>query len=68
MLFYLDLLILTQVAREDVTFCFLAVFSAASIPGRIIPVYLSSLLTGLVNMIIATTAISNILAFIWRSV
>jgi predicted MFS family arabinose efflux permease len=68
MFYYPDFVIRKQVAGEDLAFYLLAVFSGASIPGRIIPVYLSSRWTGPVNMIIITTALSSILAFVWMAV
>ena len=66
--YYPDFILRKHIANEDIAFYLLAVFSAASIPGRIVPVYLSSHYTGPVNMIILTTVLASILAFAWMVV
>jgi sugar phosphate permease len=68
MFYYPDFIIRKQVSGENLAFYLLAVFSGASIPGRIIPVYLSSRWTGPVNMIIITTALAGVLGFVWMAV
>jgi sugar phosphate permease len=68
MFYFPDFVIRKQVAGENLAFYLLAIFSGASIPGRLIPVYLSSRWTGPVNMIIVTTALASGLAFVWMAV
>jgi predicted MFS family arabinose efflux permease len=66
--YYPDFVIRKHLAGEDLAFYLLAIFSGASILGRIIPVYISSRWTGPVNMFIITTALTSVLAFVWIAV
>ena len=49
-------------------FYLLAIASAASIPGRMIPVYLSNRWTGPMNMMTLSVSLSSGVAFAWIGV
>jgi predicted MFS family arabinose efflux permease len=66
--YYPDFALRKHLGGENLAFYSLAIFSGASIPGRILPVLLSNRWTGPVNMMVLTTALCSGVSFIWIAV
>jgi predicted MFS family arabinose efflux permease len=66
--YYPDFALRKHLGDKNLAFYSLAIFSGASIPGRVVPVILSNCWTGPVNMMILTTALCSGLSFVWIAV